>query len=69
MDLIDQSFETEQQHLEESISVFNQIKPVKLKPMGYCYHCYEDAEGDKLFCDKICADSYHKDRLIRGQLV
>lgn len=69
MDLVDQSFETEEQHRAESLNVFNQVKPMKLQPVGYCLHCYEDVERDKLFCDKICADGYHKDRLIRGQLV
>lgn len=29
-----------------------------LTPQGYCHNCFEDLEGDKLFCDSCCAKQH-----------
>lgn len=37
----------------------------KLQPNGLCYYCESHVEGEKLFCDKDCADDYEKEQRLR----
>lgn len=59
---------------EAQIEEFNNIrhalhslkKEPPLAPKGECYFCYEEIEGNKLFCNNICAEKYHKYKQING---
>ncbi len=58
MDIVDESFNEEQAYISERIRNVHKRKLVKIKPDGYCHNCFEDLEGEKIFCNNKCATQY-----------
>lgn len=39
------------------------------KPIGECHHCGEEVDGERIFCDAVCARAWNHDqeRMRRNQ--
>ena len=61
MDMVDYSVAEEDNYREALVAKARKApqNTSRLKPVGYCYNCYEDVQGNMLFCDNRCADEYH----------
>lgn len=60
-DYIDLSQQEQQEFINESLNKHRATKHTRervIQPEGYCHTCYEDVQGQKLFCDSHCAKMY-----------
>ena len=68
MDEADLAFDSEQRYLTQALAA-QRTRTGGLRPIGSCHNCGEsEAIGDRLFCDRDCADDWEYQDSLRRRL-